>query len=205
MNIAFNEDCMNVMRRYPDKYFDLAVVDPPYGININHNVGRRKSDKASQYKKVTWDSAPPNEEYFKELFRVSKQQIIWGGNYFCLPPTKCFLVWRKPAISENVSFSMLEYAWTNLEGTSKEYIGTSNEKDRFHPTQKPTDLYRWIYGRYSKPGFKILDTHLGSGTNRRAAYDFGLDFVGCEIDKEYFEKQEQAFEEYTSQIRMVGI
>lgn len=113
-------DCLEAMKQMPDKCFDLAIVDPPYGISINHNMGRRKGDKHSDYKQVKWDDAPPEKQYFDELFRVSKNQIIWGANYFCMPPTKCFVVWRKPQISENVSFSMLEYAWTSFGGTSKE-------------------------------------------------------------------------------------
>lgn len=96
MNIAYNMDCMEYMRTLPDKAFDLAVVDPPYGININHNIGRRKGDKPSKYKRVTWDSLPPSKEYFDELFRVSQNQIVWGANYFPMPATKCFIVWRKP-------------------------------------------------------------------------------------------------------------
>lgn len=116
-----------------------------------------------------------------------------------MPPTKCFIVWRKPQISENVSFSMLEYAWTSFDGTPKEYIGMSNEPDRIHPTQKPVALYTWIYNRYAKPGDKILDTHLGSGSSRIAAYDAGLDFVGCEIDPDYFKAQEERFATHTAQ------
>lgn len=199
MNIAYNADCLAAMREMPDNAFALAVCDPPYGININNNMGRSKGDKKSDYKKVTWDSAPPSDEYFKELFRVSDKVIIWGGNYFSLPPTKCFLVWRKPQISEDVSFSMLEYAWTNIDDTSKEYICMSNEQDRIHPTQKPVALYRWIYQRYAKQGDKILDTHLGSGSSRIAAYDAGLDFVGYEIDETYFRLQEERFARHTAQ------
>ena len=202
LNVAYNADCLAAMREMPDKAFALAVCDPPYGININNNMGRRKGDKKSDYKKVTWDSAPPSDEYFKELFRVSDKVIIWGGNYFSLPPTKCFLVWRKPQISEDVSFSMLEYAWTNIDDTSKEYIGMSNEQDRIHPTQKPVALYRWIYQRYAKPGGKILDTHLGSGSSRIAAYDAGLDFVGYEIDETYFKLQEERFARHTAQMNL---
>jgi len=184
---VYNIDCMEYMKNIPDKYFDLAIVDPPYGIGINNNIGRRKGDKHSPYKKVIWDNSSPDQNYFDELFRVSKNQIIWGGNYFQLPPTKCFIVWRKPQISEGVSFSMLEYAWTSFNKTSKEWIGLSNEKDRIHPTQKPIALYAWLLNRYAKQGDKILDTHLGSGSSRIAAYKLGFDFVGCELDKEYFD------------------
>lgn len=199
MNVAYNVDCMEYMRTLPEKAFDLAVVDPPYGISINHNMGRRKGDKPSEYKKVVWDSKPPEKEYFDELFRVSKNQIVWGANYFQMPPTKCFIVWRKPQISEDVSFSMVEFAWTSFDQTEKEWIGMSAEADRIHPTQKPVALYAWIYSRYAKPGDKILDTHLGSGSSRIAAWDAGLDFVGCEIDKDYFDAQERRFQEHTAQ------
>lgn len=204
MNVAYNMDCMEYMRSLPDKAFDLAVVDPPYGISINHNMGRRKGDKPSEYKKVTWDSKPPEKEYFDELFRVSKNQIVWGANYFQMPPTKCFIVWRKPQISEDVSFSMVEYAWESFDQTAKEWIGMSAEADRIHPTQKPVALYAWIFRRYAKPGDKILDTHLGSGSSRIAAYDAGLDFVGCEIDKTYFDLQEKRFQAYAAQERIEG-
>lgn len=202
MNIAYNMDCMEYMRTLPDKAFDLAVVDPPYGININHNIGRRKGDKPSKYKRVTWDRMPPSKEYFDELSRVSHNQIVWGANYFSMPATKCFIVWRKPQISEDVSFSMVEYAWTSFEQTSKEWVGMSAEPDRIHPTQKPIALYSWIFSRYAKPGDKILDTHLGSGSSRIAAYDAGLDFVGCEIDQDYFAAQEARYQAHVAQMSL---
>lgn len=151
---------------------------------------------------VSWDYAP-GEDYFKELFRVSKDQIIWGGNYFALPPNRCFLVWRKTNIPEKFSMAMAEYAWCSFNANAKVIdLPSQGIVGRFHPTQKPEALYRWIYKNYTKPGFKILDTHLGSGSSRRAAYDFGLDFVGVEIDKEYFEKQESAWSEYTAQLTL---
>lgn len=199
MNIAYNMDCMEYMRTLPDNHFSLAVVDPPYGISINNNMGRRKGNKPSSYKKVKWDDKPPSADYFNELFRVSKSQIIWGANYFAMPPTKCFIVWRKPQISEQVSFSMCEYAWTSFNSTSKEWIGMSTEDDRIHPTQKPVALYEWILTRYAKQGDCILDTHLGSGSSRIAAYDLGLDFAGCEIDPDYYKAQEERFAAHTAQ------
>lgn len=202
MNEVYNVDCMEYMKTLQDKAFDLAIVDPPYGISINNNMGRRKGDKKSNYKKVTWDDATPADDYFSELFRVSKHQIIWGANYFKMPPCKCFIVWRKPQITENVSFSMLEYAWTSFDETSKEFIGMSNETDRIHPTQKPVKLYEWILNRYAKKGDKILDTHLGSGASRIAAYNMGFDFVGCELDTDYFKAQEQRFENHTRQLNL---
>lgn len=222
MNVAYNMDCVEGMKQYPDKYFDLAVVDPPYGGGGGAlDGGKRFGERFDRYKQdcpdgrnlggkvrkkiLSWDYAP-GEDYFKELFRVSQNQIIWGGNYFGLPPNRCFLIWRKTNIPENFSMAMAEYAWCSLDENAKVIeLSSAGIKDRFHPTQKPIALYRWIYQHYSKPGFKILDTHLGSGTNRRAAYDFELDFVGFEIDKTYFDLQEKAFGEYTAQIRMEGI
>lgn len=196
----YNKDCLEGMKQFPDQYFDLAIVDPPYGININNNMGRRKGDKKSDYPKAYWDNKPPEKEYFQELFRVSKKQIIWGGNYFELPPTKCFLVWRKPQISENVSFSMVEFAWTNLDGTAKEFIGMSNEKDRIHPTQKPVALYAWILNLYAKPGFKILDTHVGSASSLIACHQMGFDYVGFELDSYYFAEASKRLEAAKNQL-----
>lgn len=208
MTEAFNIDCMEYMKTLPDKAFDLAVVDPPYG-----DAGKqfRRTDKSrfggtfDRYKqecKVLWDLAP-SADYFAELFRVSKNQIIWGGNYFALPPAKCFLVLRKTNIPENFSMAMCEYAWTSFNDNAKVIdINTQNQIGRFHPTQKPVELYEWIYSRYAKEGDKILDTHLGSGSSRIAAYNMGFDFVGCEIDKEYFEKQEERFTAHSAQVNL---
>ena len=200
----YNMDCMEGMKQFPDKYFDLAIVDPPYGININNNIGRRKGDKPSNYPKAYWDNAPPNEAYFYELFRVSKNQIIWGGNYFSLPPTKCFIVWRKPQISEDVSFSMLEYAWSSFNETSKEWIGMSNEPDRIHATQKPVKLYEWILNRYAHEGDKILDTHVGSASSLIACQRLGFDFVGFEIDSTYYQLASERFERETAQMTLTN-
>lgn len=145
-----------------------------------------------------WDIAPP-PEYFRELARVSKHQIIWGGNYFGLPPTRCFLIWRKLTISENFSMAMAEYAWTSFNDNAKVFDAAPQGADLFHPTQKPVALYAWIYARYAKAGYRILDTHLGSGSSRIAAYEAGLDFIGCEIDRYYFDRQEQRFADYAAQ------
>ena len=150
-----------------------------------------------------WDIAP-SVEYFQELARVSKNQIIWGGNYFELPPTRCFLIWRKSNIPlEGFSMAAVEYAWTSFNDNARMFeafsSGGSGREERFHPTQKPVSLYRWIYSHFAKAGDKILDTHLGSGSSRIAAYDAGLDFTGCEIDKEYFEKSQERFDSYTAQ------
>ena len=226
MNVAYNMDCMDGMKQYPDKYFDLAVVDPPYGISVDMqslgqgtglcperntqkilksrmNSGGKLKTRALNRMDTSWDSAPPSPEYFKELFRVAKKQVIWGGNYFDLPPTRGIICWDKEQTFLN--FSQWEMAWTNMDFPAKIFRFsnrgfTSPEKDaKIHPTQKPVSLYRWVFSEFAKPGYKILDTHLGSGSSRLAAYDAGLDFVGYEIDKFYFDKQEERFNAYTAQ------
>lgn len=156
---------------------------------------------------IAWDVAP-GEEYFDEIFRVSRNQIIWGGNYFALPPTRCFLVWRKLTISESFTMAMAEYAWTSFNSNAKVFECAPQGKpgdERFHPTQKPIDLYRWIFNLYAKPGDKVFDPYLGSGSSRIAAYDAGLDFVGCEIDPVYFKLQEERFERHTAQINLFNM
>ena len=200
-NTIHNMDCMEAMKQFSDKYFELAIVDPPYGIGINHNMGRRKGCKHSDYKKVNWDNEIPTAKYFKELYRVSQNQIIWGANYYSMPPTKSFIVWRKPHISEQMSFSMLEYAWSSFDKTAKEWIGMSNEEDRIHPTQKPVALYKWLLMNYAKQGDKILDTHVGSASSLLACYDMGFDYIGFEIDKDYFEMAQKRIEENKAQVR----
>lgn len=148
---------------------------------------------------IAWDTAP-GREYFEQLFRVSRNQIVWGGNYFELPRTRCFIVWDKVNIPEKFTMAQAEYAWTSFNDNAKIFRGSSASiAGRFHPTQKPVALYRWIFGKYTKPGDRILDTHLGSGSSRIAAYDAGLDFVGYEIDKEYFDKQEERFAAHAAQ------
>ena len=201
LNRIYNMDCMEGMKQFPDKYFELAIVDPPYGININNNMGRRKGDKHSDYKKVKWDNEIPTAEYFNELYRVSQNQIIWGANYYSMPPTKSFIVWRKPQISQQMSFSMLEYAWSSFDKTAKEWIGMSNEEDRIHPTQKPVTLYKWLLMNYAKQGDKILDTHVGSASSLIACYDMGFDYIGFEIDKDYFDVANKRLEEHKAQLR----
>lgn len=201
---VYEMDCIAGMKEYPDKYFDLAVVDPPYGININHSMGRRKGDKKSNYKKADWDNEPPPLEYFYELFRVSKNQIVWGANHFIsrMPyDSACWLMWDKK-FSDEVSFAQYEMAWTSLEGTCKKYDKHPTQDNRIHPTQKPISLYDWIFCKYAKEGMKILDTHLGSGSSRISANRYKLDFVGCEIDDEYFNKQNRRYADFISQTRL---
>ena len=205
MNVAYNMDCMEYMRTLPDKAFDLAVVDPPYrdaAENAPTKDMRRNGTLACFGDKQT-------KEYFEELQRVSKEQIIWGANNFELPPYKGFLVWEKLTISEGFTMSQAEIAAISegLGTTSKifKHIPQGTKGDlRIHPTQKPVALYAWIFSRYVKRGEKILDTHLGSGSSRIAAYDAGLDFVGCEIDKDYFKAQEARFAAHAAQLTMWG-
>lgn len=199
---VFLMDNMDGMRKTPDKYYDLAVVDPPYGIGINMNMGRKKGE-AKKHKDKDWDNETPDMEYFKELIRVSKNQIIWGGNYFDLPLTKSWIFWDK-CVPIGVSFADGELAWTSGDKTLIKvripYCGFIGGGERIHPTQKPTALYDWIYHNYLPGGGKVLDTHLGSGSNRIAADKTGnIDFTGYEIDKDYFDAQELRFKNYKAQ------
>jgi site-specific DNA-methyltransferase (adenine-specific) len=196
---------MDIMKGYPDKYFDLAVVDPPYGIGINVSMGRRKGDKKSNYHKFAGnDTSIPTKDYFNELFRISNQQIIFGGNYMTdfLKPSSCWLLWDK-GFHEDVTFAQFEMAWTSFNSSAKKYdYNAAKNNNRIHPTQKPIALYDWIFKNYAKPTDKILDTHLGSGSSRIAAYKSGLSFVGIELDRDYFEAQEKRFNTFKSQLRL---
>ena len=201
MNIAYNMDCMEAMRDMPDKAFELAIVDPPYGIiESGGQTGGHNGFFADRaYKNgiiSSWDKKPGNE-YFKALFKISKNQIIWGGNYFDLPPTRCFVVWDK--VQPWDTFSACEYAWTSFSLPAKLFKFDNRTGGKIHPTQKPVALYEWLLTHYAKQGDKILDTHLGSGSSRIACYNLGFDFVGCEIDKDYFDAQERRFAAHTAQ------
>ena len=195
-SIVTNEDCIELMKRYPDKYFDLAVVDPPYGIGISSNPFRQKHGKCD------WDNCIPNQQYFDELLRVSKNQIIWGGNYFDLPPSQGFIIWDKKQPQE-FSSAMCEMAWMSFQKPAKIFrmhVITA-ELNKIHPTQKPVALYQWIYKNYLPEGGKVLDTHLGSGSNRIAADKAGnIEFTACELDTDYFLAQEKRWKEYKSQL-----
>jgi len=195
-----NADCVSEMKKFPDKYFDLAVVDPPYGININANLGRKKG-KRKRFAEATWDDQIPSAEYFSELFRVSKNQIIWGGNYFPLGPCKHFIFWDK-LTAEGMTFADGEFAWTSFETAPRKFVLRSMQNDRIHPTQKPVALYDWIFKNYAKPGDKIIDTHLGSGSSAIAAERAGLEFFATEIDPEYFKATKKRFELHISQTRL---
>ena len=206
-----NEDNMELMARYPDKYFDLAIVDPPYGIDFS-KFNRTNKDtngiryKADKYKNSDWDSAIPNAEYFLELFRVSKNQIVWGGNYFPLPPTQCFIFWYKQNPVSN--FSDGELAWTSFNKALRKFewmwsgFKKQRPEERIHPTQKPVALYKWILDKYAKQGDKILDTHLGSGSIAIACHDYGFELTACELDKEYYDKAIQRIKNHVSQLKL---
>lgn len=196
-----NRDCMEAMRDFPDKFFNLSIVDPPYGIGATGGTGKYGRLKF-EGKKECWDSATPNQEYFAELRRVSQQQIIWGGNYFDLPPNRGFIVWHKGAGFKGRDFAECEFAWTSIDCNARvfEYdpLAKNAYKGKIHPTQKPVALYKWLLTNYARPGDKILDTHLGSGSSRIAAWDMGFDFWGYELDKDYFEAMEARFKAHTA-------
>ena len=202
-----NEDNMELMARYPDNYFDLAIVDPPYGIGANKMTlgnGKKKIYRGEN----DWDKTIPSKEYFDELFRVSKNQIVWGGNYMTefLRPTSSWLFWDK-GTGEN-DFADGELAWSSFGGAlrklTKSWVGANakDECERLHPTQKPIYLYKWLLDKYAKPGDKILDTHLGSGSIAIACHDYGFDLTACELDKEYFDKAIQRINNHTAQQKL---
>ena len=204
MITATNEDNMLMMKRYEDNHFDLAIVDPPYGINVNVSMGRRKGDKKSDYHKFAGgDSSIPPAEYFIEVQRVSKNQIIWGGNYMTehLQPSPCWLLWDK-GFSEDVTFAQFEMAWTSFRSSAKKYDKHPNQLNRIHPTQKPIKLYEWILDRYAKEGDRILDTHLGSGSIAIACHNRGFKLWACELDKEYFEASIKRINQQIAQQRL---
>lgn len=234
---VFNLDCKVGMKETPDKYYDVAIVDPPYGINatamqmgsapnrsrndghgsgpsvstavktkgrLNDGRGKlrnRNLNKAS----IDWDNIIPDDEYFTELFRVSKHQIIWGGNYFNLPPTRGIVAWNKLQPWEN--FSQFELAWTSFDVPAKMFTMSNtggNKEKKIHPTQKPIELYRYLIDRFVLPyGYtNILDTHLGSGSSRIAADEYKIEFTGYETNKMHFDDQEKRYQKYKSQVRL---
>jgi len=200
---VYLEDCTKALKRFSDNHFDLAIVDPPYGLGnklVDGGAGRNgKFDKNRD--SVKWDILP-NDEYFAELMRVSKNQIIWGGNYFKLPPTRCNLIWYK---MQEFSGADFELAWTSFDKASKAFKMSRVEAysdGKIHPCQKPIKLYEWILKNYANEGDLILDTHLGSGSIRIACQKNGFNFTGFEIDKDYYEAQEKRFKDFVSQLRM---
>ena len=195
-----NMDCMDYMKSLPDNAFELAIVDPPYGIGISSNPVRQ------QHSKKTWDNQIPSAVYFDELKRVSCNQIIWGGNYFLnhLGSTQGFLVWDKRQ-PHDFSLAMCELAWSSIQKPAKMFTySVLAEKNKQHPTQKPVKLYEWLLANYAKEGDRILDTHLGSGSSAIAAHYGGFEFVGTELDSDYFEASVKRFQEQTKQMDIFG-
>jgi site-specific DNA-methyltransferase (adenine-specific) len=198
---SFNMDCLEFMASVPDKFYDLAIVDPPYGLgeSVVNSGGRFKK---YHNKNGNWDIQTPSEKYFNELFRISNQQIIWGGNYFNLPANKCFIVWDKQQ-PEGISFAMAEYAWASFDKVAQIYkTRTQGQESRFHPTQKPVKLYEWLLINYAKEGDKILDTHGGSQSSRIACYNLGFELDIIELDKDYFDQANKRFEQHKKQLTL---
>ena len=215
MNEIYNMDCLEAMKEIPDNYFELAIVDPPYGIGANKmqlGNGKRRLYRGEQ----DWDNKSPDKEYFKELMRISNNQVIWGANHFVskIPfNSPCWIFWDKGTGAND--FADGELAWTSFESTVrkfyKSWVGVNakekNENDRTHPTQKPVALYKWLLTNYGKEGDKILDTHLGSGSSIIACHDLGFEYMAFELDKDYYEKAVERIERHKSQISifdMVG-
>ncbi len=210
----FNIDCMEYMREQPDKSFDLAIVDPPYGIkhlsvdeNRDPDSKFRRSMAAMVESAKGWNGNKPTDDYWDELFRVSKEQIVWGANNFTMPESEYFCIWDKQQTVNN--FASVEYAWVSMNEWKKPakvftyQIHAANAAQiKIHPTQKPIKLYQWLLDNYAEKGQRILDTHLGSGSSAIAAHYFGVDFVGCEIDEYYFNLAKQRIDQETRQIAM---
>jgi site-specific DNA-methyltransferase (adenine-specific) len=202
-----NEDNMLLMARYPDNYFDLAIVDPPYGINMGmgHKGSEKRGDKNKYKTFAGGDNSIPNKEYFNELFRISKNQIIWGANYMTkfLEPKPSWIIWDKKQ-PEDFSMAMAELAWSSFGSPMKIYqkrvVGADDV--RVHPTQKPVALYKWILDKYAKEGDKILDTHLGSGSIAIAAHDYKYELTACELDKEYYDKAIERINNHVAQQKL---
>jgi site-specific DNA-methyltransferase (adenine-specific) len=205
MSEVFNEDCMVGMARYPDKYFDLGILDPPFGIGTVKNKFQRHKNTHTYKNKEA-----PGNNYFLELDRVCRATIIWGCQYYLeqLNPDGSFIIWDKKADPDLHNMSSCDVAWYSKRKQIKTFDGhwcgaVKFEKEpTIHIHQKPVGLYKWLLHNYAEPGFKILDTHLGSGSSRIAAHDMRFDFTGFEIDKEYFEAQEKRFKQHISQLKM---
>jgi site-specific DNA-methyltransferase (adenine-specific) len=214
LNKLYLLDCIEGMKQFPDKYFDLAIVDPPYGIKEDgkSNHSRSKLAKAKEYTPKNWDNETPSNEYFDQLFRVSKNQIIWGGNYFLDKiqlPTSCMIVWDKD--NGESDFADCELAWSSFKSAVRRFkfrwagMLQENMKDkelRIHPTQKPVQLYKWLLQNYAKEGDKIIDTHVGSASSIIAFEDGKFDYVGFEIDEEYFNNAQKRIQQFKSQIKI---
>ena len=205
-------DCMEYMKTVPDKYFELAIVDPPYGIkrlSVEEHRDPNSKFRRSMSKMVdsakSWNSEKPTQEYWNELFRISREQIIWGANNFTLPESEYFCVWDKMQTVDN--FASAELAWVSMNEWKKPakvfryqiHKCRSVDGDKIHPTQKPIALYKWLLKNYAKPNDKIFDSHVGSGSSRIACYDMGFDFMGCELDADYWKAQDERFKSHAMQ------
>jgi len=215
-----NQDCLLYMKQCEDKQFDWAIVDPPYGIGFDghHTITKEGhkgfSAKKELHAKKDWDSQRPSAEYFTELQRISKNQIVWGGNYFAdlLPPKKGWIFWdKKITNANNMNFSDGELAWTSSDGILRRftydwigfgYLNNPQKEKKIHPTQKPVQLYEWILDTYVKEGSKIIDTHLGSGSIAEACWNRKFDLVGLEIDKDYYTKASKRLEAHKKQLTL---
>ena len=199
-----NEDNMELMARYPDNYFDLAIVDPPYGLGKRTTDGGSKRNTQTKFmediRRTNWDDSTPTREYFDELKRVSKNQIVWGGNYFELHSYRTFVIWDK--MTYVPTMSQVEMAVTSFDSPARLVKINSNQSDRIHPTQKPIQLYKWILQNYASEGDLILDTHVGSGSIRIACDKGGFNFTGFEIDTDYWKAQEKRFSDFKRQMRL---
>ena len=196
----YNADNMEVMKTFKDKQFSLAIIDPPYGIGVNQmNMGGRSTVKPTT---KDWDNRIPDDKYFKELFRITKNQIIWGGNYFKLPPSRCFVVWDKGEMMYGRSFAEGEYAWVSMDKSARIYKLNPTQLDRFHPTQKPVQLYKWLLQNYAKEGDTILDTHFGSLSIGIACHDMKFDLTAIELDKDYYEQAKQRLINHQRQLTL---
>ena len=204
-----NCDCMSYMATLPDKAFELAIVDPPYGLDLaNMNMGVGKSKKCSKIKNrkwvaKDWDKQSPTDFYFENLFRVSENQIIWGGNYFDLLSCNHYIIWDKE-MPKGLSFADCEMAWTSFNKAPKmfRYSAYLDKSDKIHPTQKPVALYKWLLHNYAKPGDRILDTHGGSRSLAIACHQMGFDHVSCELDEDYHRDSVKRFKEQTMQQKL---
>lgn len=207
----YNEDCLPAMRQMKDNEFDLAIVDPPYGIGESNKdfSSRSKLADANKYQPKEWDKEPPSPEYFKELFRVSKNQIIWGANHFLGKTSPAWVVWDKDNGMND--YADCELAWTSFNKAVRKFKyrwngmlqeDMRNKEHRIHPTQKPVALYKWLLKNYAKTGDRILDTHLGSGSIAIVCWDMGFDLVGYEIDKDYYEAAMKRFKNHTAQLQL---
>ena len=198
-----NEDNMQLMARYKDNHFDLAIVDPPYGLGDKTTKGGCEKNSQVKFKEHQWDDEIPNNEYFDELFRVSKEQIIWGGNYFPYiwkDGCRGLITWDKMVYIPTMS--QIEYAWYSEDKLPKLVKINNTDKDRLHPTQKPVKLYEWLLMNYAEKGYKILDTHLGSGSIALACHNLNFNLTACELDKEYFDAATKRLKQHQQQLTM---